>query len=38
LVYGRARIGGDAVILGGYWDGKEGPITFGRWKGPGIPA
>ena len=43
-VYGNADVGGDAyiggkaVILGGEWDGSEGPIMLGRWKGPGVPA
>ena len=37
-VSGKARIKGTAVILGGKWDGSEGPITSGTWNGPGIPA
>ena len=43
-VYGKAllqisaHIGGDAEILGGTWDGSEGPITSGKWKAPGVPA
>ena len=36
-VYGDARIGGTAILLGGSWDGSEGPITEGRWKSPGVP-
>lgn len=35
-VYGNARIGGDAVILGGTWDGSEGESTSGCWKAPGV--
>jgi len=37
-VYGNARIGGTAVILGGKWDGSEGEILSGRWLAPGVPV
>ena len=37
-VYGDAKVFGTAVILGGDWDGSEGPITSGRWMAPGVPA
>lgn len=37
-VHGKARIGGDAVILGGSGDGSEGEIAIGTWKGPGVPG
>jgi len=33
-VYGKAVIGGTAVILGGKWNGSEGPIMEGTWKSP----
>ena len=36
-VYGDAKVWGNAVILGGVWDGSEGPITSGKWKAPGVP-
>jgi len=36
--FGKARIGGNAVILGGKWDGSEGEITSGAWLAPGVPA
>jgi hypothetical protein len=35
---GFASIGGTALILGGRWDGSEGEITSGKWRGPDIPA
>jgi hypothetical protein len=31
-VKGNARIGGKAIILGGVWDGTEGPVTEGKWE------
>jgi carbonic anhydrase/acetyltransferase-like protein (isoleucine patch superfamily)/predicted DNA-binding WGR domain protein len=37
-VFGKADISGDAEIAGGKWDGSEGPVTSGRWFGPGVPA
>ena len=37
-VSGEARIGGTAVILGGEWDGTEGPVLSGKWLAPGVPA
>jgi hypothetical protein len=37
-VYGSTSISGTAGILGGKWDGSEGPITSGQWKAPGVPA
>jgi hypothetical protein len=37
-ISGKARISGTAVILGGEWDGSEGPITEGVWTAPGVRA
>ena len=49
-VYGNAKVYGGAYlkddadisvtaeILGGNWDGSEGPITKGKWKSPGVPG
>ena len=37
-VSGKARIKGTAVILGGKWDGSEGPIDSGSWMAPGVRA
>ena len=34
-IWGNARIGGTAIILGGTWDGSEGEITEGTWTAPG---
>lgn len=34
VVRGTARIGGTAQILGGVWDGSEGPIMEGCWFSP----
>jgi hypothetical protein len=34
----KAEIESLALSDSGYWDGSEGPITSGTWKGPGIPA
>ena len=34
VVSGKANIYGYAVILGGTWNGSEGPITEGTWKSP----
>ena len=37
-VFGKADISGTARLMGGEWDGSEGPITSGKWKAPGDPA
>ncbi len=37
-VDGTAQIGGQAIILGGVWDGSEGEVTKGQWVGPNQPA
>ena len=34
VIRGTARIGGTAQILGGVWDGSEGPIMEGCWFSP----
>ena len=38
VVGGTAEIDAGAIILGGTWDGSEGPVYGGVWRGPNDPA